>query len=220
MSYQLEGALSTDRRAPKYKTYASSKESGEEEVAPAPAHARPPRSKRGPSRTSTKKRTRSGTTSSTQTSTPLAQNEDTVQGSIQFPLSSSVSVDLGSKTPTRETFDPSEIPQPKEQQPKDQPFPPSSFPQIPSEPEQSNAKPDVVNTVRTNGVGARGHRSKISIATDESDNDFQSAYSASPRNSYGAFDGQEEANSDDQNELVSSGLHRDRLTSAATIQSS
>ncbi|TFK30441.1 DENN domain-containing protein [Coprinopsis marcescibilis] len=184
---KLESALANEqRRGPKWKSYGSTHESGEEDVPP-PSHARPPRSKRVPSRASNKKRTRSGTTSSTHTTTPLARGEDRV--ALPSPTAKSLTSSVaGTETPTAETF-----PTDKE------------VPEIPSE-----SPPESGNKVTADG----GRRVKSPAAvTDDSDTDFQSAYSASPRNSYGGSESQESLYSDDQQGPIT---NRGRTVSTAT----
>ncbi|EAU93109.1 DENN domain-containing protein [Coprinopsis cinerea okayama7 len=190
---KLETALKTEQTSPKYKSYGSAHESEEDDQVP--SHPRPPRSKRVPSRAS-KKRTRSGTTSSTQTSTPLVHADDTAYPSPTFSKSSVRSSVEGNRTPTREAFDPSETSHHDTVQAGS-----SSFLEI---------APETIVEVEESGAKGTVGGADTKAITDDSDTDFQSAYSASPRNSYG------EADSDDHDEHLSTGVIRNRASSTAT----
>lgn len=131
-----------------------------------------------------KKRTRSGTNSSTQTSTPMNMAEEKFTHS-KTPSSN----DVGSKTPTREAFSieephPESLPTPTETE---------MMPEIPSD--DSKAEADQVDTpTATSTVIA----SPLPSITDDSDTDFQSAYSASPRDKYADLEEEEGSGIEDR----------------------
>jgi EEF1A N-terminal glycine/lysine methyltransferase len=168
---QLETALSTDRRGTKWKTR-SSQESGEEELSEVGSNrsnrSKPSRSRRHHSKPRSNARTRSGTASSTQTNTATVHAEDTVRTTSPHKNHSSLPVEPDTKTPTRTSFVVSQD-EHRESEP------------VPSLPiSKTDTQANVPSVARpTTGV------------TDDSDNDFQSAYSASPRDSYGDFDSEQ-----------------------------
>ena len=168
---QLESALQTEpRAAPKWKP--ESEDESSENAPPVTARSSSSRSR---VRNSIKKRSRSGTTSSTQTHT---QTDDTAKPTISGLIRNrSGAVTEENKTPTRGSFsdvdrDETTTPEPLTQSSSsdgvDKSFIPSSH----------NNKPPVpvIRSATTTGT------------TDDSDTDFQSAYSASPRGSYGSFE--------------------------------
>lgn len=169
----MESALATDRRQQKWKTHA---ESGEESSEAGSIRSRASRTRRVHSKSSSKLRTRSGTTSSTQTSTPTTVKTEVAD----VTPSKHTRAAAGSKeagTPTQSSF--LEVEQDEQSTPEIVPSP--------VETEITLQEPDaVVGTVRTT-LGL----------TDESDTDFQSAYSTSPRGSYGSLEG------DDHNDVLS-----------------
>ncbi|RXW22953.1 hypothetical protein EST38_g2921 [Candolleomyces aberdarensis] len=192
---KLEDALATERRpTPKWKTNALSQESGDDSDRSAAVRPRPPRSKRAPPG---KKRTRSGTNSSTQTSTPMTIAEER-PAHHKTPSS----IDIGIKTPTREAFtiEQSEI----------EPMPnyTEEMPEIPSE--LGDSKTDDLTPTAASTVIASPLPSPLPSMTDDSDTDFQSAYSASPRDKFVDLD--EEDSSGIEDRLS----HRSRTVSTAT----
>lgn len=191
---QLETALSTDRRGTKWKTR-SSLESGEEELSEVGSNrSKPSRSRRHHSKPRSNARTRSGTASSTQTNTATVHAEDIVGTTSPHKSHSSLPVEPDTKTPTRTSFVVSQDEQ-RESEP---------VPSLPISKTEKQAKLPSV-TRPTTGV------------TDDSDNDFQSAYSASPRDSYGDFDS-EQGNFDivnnDDTLVLSQENVEDRLSAA------
>lgn len=164
---QLETALSTDRRT-KWKTR-SSQEIGEEELSEVGSNgSKPSRSRRHHSKPRSNARTRSGTASSTQTNTATVHAEDIVRTASPHKSHSSVPVEPDTKTPTRSSF---VVSQDEQREIEPVPSPPIS------KTDRQRNLPSVARP--TTGV------------TDDSDNDFQSAYSASPRDSYGEFDSEQ-----------------------------
>ena len=189
---QLETALSTDRRVTKWKTR-SSQESGEEELSEVGStRSKPSRSRRHHSKPRSNTRTRSGTTSSTQTNTATVHVEDSVRTASPQKNHSSVPVEPDTKTPTRNSF---LVSQDEQRESEPVPSPPIS---------KTNTQENLPSVVRpTTGL------------TDDSDTDFQSAYSASPRDSYGSFDG-EQGNFDIVNDTLALSQENveDRLSAA------
>ncbi|KAF8807403.1 DENN domain-containing protein [Phlegmacium glaucopus] len=164
---KLETALSTDRRGPKWKSRPG-QESGEEELSEVGStRSRPSRSRRLHSKPRSNPRTRSGTTSSTQTSTPTVHADDSIRNPSSHKKASSAPVEPGTKTPTRDSF--LDISQDEQSVPEPIPSPPSS-------------KTDVQENLPSVAIPA-----PVGL-TEDSDTDFQSAYSASPRESNGSFD--------------------------------
>ena len=165
---QLETALSTDRRGTKWKTR-SSQESGEEELSEVSSNrSKPSRSRRHHSKPRSNARTRSGTASSTQTNTATVHGEDIVRTASPQKNHSTLPLEPDTKTPTRTSFVVNQ-----DQQRESEPVPSLPISKI-------DAQKNLPTVARPNtGV------------TDDSDNDFQSAYSASPRDSYGDFDSEQ-----------------------------
>lgn len=191
----MEDALATERRpTPKWQANALSQESGDDTDRSAAVRPRPPRSKRMPPG---KKRTRSGTNSSTQTSTPVTIAEEKSAHS-KTPSS----IDIGSKTPTREAF--------TIEDPEMEPMPTEGLPEIPSESSDSKTADELDTPTATSTVIASPLPSPLPSMTDDSDTDFQSAYSASPRDKY--VDLEEEDSSGIEDRLSSRG----RTVSSAT----
>ena len=125
--------------------------------------SRPSRGRRQPK---SNPRTRSGTTSSTQTSTPTMHGEDNRRTSSSHKKGLGVPVEPETKTPTRDSFlDMSQVEQGVSEP---DPSPPAVF------------KVDVQENLPSVGLA------------DDSDTDFQSAYSASPKESYGSFDNEQD----------------------------
>ena len=190
---QLETALNTDRRGTKWKSRPG-QESGEEELSEVGStRSKPSRSRRHHSKPRSNARARSGTNSSTQTNTPTVHAEDIVRTTSPHKNHSSVPVEPDTKTPTRNSF----LDASQDEQRESEPVP--SLPISKTDPEE---KPSVA---RPSPVGL----------TDDSDTDFQSAYSASPRESYGSFDG-EQGNFDIVNDTLTLSRENveDRLSAA------
>lgn len=169
---QLESALHTEpRTAPKWKA-----ESEDESLENAPPVTARSSSSRSRLRNSIKKRSRSGTTSSTQTHT---QTDDTTKPTISG-LIRNRSVAEDNKTPTRGSFsdvdrDETTTPEPHTQSSSSDASIGVDKGPIPS-PHNTRPPVPVIRSATTTGT------------TDDSDTDFQSAYSASPRGSYGSFE--------------------------------
>ena len=175
---QLETALSTDRRGTKWKSRPS-QESGEEELSEVSIRSRPSRSRRLHSKPRSNPRTRSGTTSSTQTSTTI-HGEDNMRTPSSHKKDLGVPVEAAAKTPTRDSF--LDVNQDEQRVPE----------LVPSEPA---AETDIQESLPSVSIPT-----PVALAED-SDTDFQSAYSASPRESYGSFDG-EQGNLDIMNDTL------------------
>ncbi|KAK2461918.1 hypothetical protein APHAL10511_006381 [Amanita phalloides] len=166
---KLESALQAERRTGKFK--AESEEESSENAAPPVVR---PHSARSRLRSSIRKRSRSGTTSSTQTGT--TQTDDTTRPAKLSRNKSAVAPEEN-KTPTRTAFSDAE---------RDETSTPETVPQssssdastgVDASPAEAPA-PALPSTTTTTTVGA----------TEDSDTDFQSAYSTSPRGSYGSFE--------------------------------
>ncbi|KAJ3975339.1 DENN domain-containing protein [Lentinula raphanica] len=215
---KLENALSADRRTAKWRGNVSNQESeGELEdnesvtaVAPPP---RPPRAHRRTKSAEKKTRKRSNTASSTQTSRSITTTQEEDDGiptppvaALRKPLSVKTS---GNSTPTHH------VASSREQ---------SSVRKIASGASLSATRPlspsQVTPSTPALSPGIHG-------TTDESDTDFQSAYSVSPRGSYHEYD----QHNDDPAVIAESGLpvefgkhptpvfvkpHRDRFSSTST----
>jgi nicotinamide N-methyltransferase len=192
---QLEYALTSERRGPterritKLKTQ-SAPESTEEELSEVGSTRSRPRSRRTIIKPASKPRTRSSTASSTQT-IPSQPEEVKKKKSVPDRLRSTVATTAEAettKTPTRNSF-------------LDVTNDDHSTPE-PSSPAKSK------DTLGKAGVSALG--------TSDSDTDFQSAYSASPRESYASFEsGKPTAESDDDSTLLLQSVpenHEDRFS--------
>jgi len=193
---KLETALASDRRVKKWRDYSANGGSEEEAVSVRSQS----RSSKGPRKTRTKNRNRSGTASSTQTGTSVHTDEGTAS-TISHPRSLLVVPgDQGNKTPTRRTFNPD------------------------GQDEETTAMPVAMRTIPAE-LSAKSSKSRSAptgtspvSATDDSDTDFQSAYSTSPRESYGSF---ENGEGDDEPVGLAPSAPRERVSSTATaIQSS
>lgn len=168
---KLESALASDRRIAKRRPR-SSKGSGEDELSEASTYSRHSRSKpRHSEQQSTKPisrpRTRSSTVSSTRAHSPNIKSEENRQPMpIQQKPSKTLSVDK-EQTPTR-----------------------ASFLDVSGDDQSTPASPVAATHPSEHDVAQRiQHPAPVGV-TDDSDTDFQSAYSTSPRGSYGSFDGQ------------------------------
>ena len=136
--------------------------------------SRPSRSRRVHSKPRLNPRTRSGTTSSTQTNTPTIHADDNANIPPSHKKGLVVPVESETRTPTRASF--LDISQEEESISEPLPSPPVS---------QTDVQDTLPSVTKPTPVGP----------TDDSDTDFQSAYSASPRENYGNFDS-EHANLD------------------------
>lgn len=165
---QLESALQTEPRpAAKWKT-----ESEDESSENAPPVAARSNSSRSRFRNSIKKRSRSGTTSSTQTHT---QTDDTTKPT-GLSRNRSIAVPEESKTPTRGSFSDVDRDETSTPEPLTQSSSSDASAGVDKAPIPSHKPPASIARTGTTGT------------TDDSDTDFQSAYSASPRGSYGSFE--------------------------------
>ncbi|KAJ6610915.1 AEX-3 domain-containing protein [Mycena sp. CBHHK59/15] len=176
---KLESALAADRRMNKKSQHVS--QESEEDVSETTAvRSRPVRPSRAANRPpSSKGRNRSGTTSSSQTgiSTPLAREEDDTPA---YPRTVLIKAAEPGQTPTRRSSD---VSRDDQSTPEPQPRAPvaTSKTQL-----VAHAKPATVSATSLTETRptsrAHGVRSPVGT-TDESESDFQSAYSASPRHS-------------------------------------
>jgi nicotinamide N-methyltransferase len=171
---KLESALASDRRIAKRRPR-SSKGSGEDELSEASTYSRRSRSKPRHSEQQYTKpisrpRTRSGTVSSTQANSSNIKSEDNRQPMpIQQKPSKIFSVDK-EQTPTR-----------------------ASFLDVSGDDQSTPTSPLTATDISEHDVAPRTQHPVPVGLTDDSDTDFQSAYSTSPRGSYGSFDGQHAA---------------------------
>jgi hypothetical protein len=172
----------------------SAPETTEEELSEVGSTRSRPRSRRTVVKPASKARTRSSTASSTQTSVPArpdAAKKPEKKKSVPDRLRSSVATtaEQGTKTPTRSSF--LDVTNDDHSAPEASPPPKSKD-----------------TTERTRVVSALG--------TSDSDTDFQSAYSASPRESYANFEnGKQQPESDDEAAMVLRSVpenHEDRFS--------
>lgn len=127
------------------------------------SRSKPSRSRRHHSKPRSNARTRSGTTSSTQTNTATVHAEDSVRTASPHKHHSSVPIEPDTKTPTRNSF-------------------------LVSQDEQRESEPIPSPPISKTDANLPSVARPTTGLTDDSDTDFQSAYSASPRDSYGSFD--------------------------------
>ncbi|PPQ64262.1 hypothetical protein CVT24_008400 [Panaeolus cyanescens] len=191
---KLESALATERRIPKWKAQVPHAESGEDSLSEVGStRSRPSRRKTTSKSTASKPRTRSGTTSSTQTSTPLtvqADEKDLLSSRpSQLKMATIVPMDKASDMTSHSFLD---VAQDEVSTPE------TTIP--PQSPQQENSP---LETAATNITIV-----KNGIAED-SDTDFQSAYSTSPRASYASLESQ--AKSDETSLTEPSENVEDRL---------
>lgn len=168
--HQLESALSQERRGGRRRKGGPDSDDDESEATSARPLAKKKHHKR-PSKISTKSRTRSGTSSSTHTGVSTAIDDGAVSHAIHTMTPSTI-VEPESKTPTRTSF--SDVAH------RDFSRSASEIEPLPS-PDPLVSQQLITPTTPALTPGAAG-------TTDESDTDFQSAYSTSPRDSYGQFD--------------------------------
>ncbi|KAG6857561.1 hypothetical protein H0H87_000160 [Tephrocybe sp. NHM501043] len=169
---KLENALATERR-PAERTLTSRHGSGDEssDISVIPSRV----SKGSRSKPASKSRTRSGTASSTQTGT----SGHTDEGTVIYPRSLLPS-GQGNDTPTRRSFSD-----------RDDQSTPEPLHDVDINHPSSMRPPPASASSLTPG--------SATTATDDSDTDFQSAYSTSPRGSYGSFENdQDESEVDDK----------------------
>jgi hypothetical protein len=175
--YQLENALASDRRGAKWKQPTVSPDSDAELSETVPIRPRPPRGTKLVNKPPARKRARSGTASSTQ-STPATQTDE---GTVSPPAhpQRTVSSDTGNDTPThtRSLSVTNEEQGTLEAQ--------NHVCKISSEASLSAARPTSFTQMTPTTPSLTPG---ISVTTDDSDTDFQSAYSTSPRASYGSFE--------------------------------
>lgn len=171
---QLESAMASERRTPKYHRTHSAQGSGEDDLSEVSStQSRPSRSRRSQpkhaAKPASRTRTRSSTTSSTQTSMPTAKPAENDHLSSLSKSRKALSAELDVQTPTRASF-------------LDVSGDDTSTPEAASTPVVAEAA-----LAKTAAPASKGS-APVGL-TDDSDTDFQSAYSASPRQSYGSFDG-------------------------------
>jgi EEF1A N-terminal glycine/lysine methyltransferase len=190
---QLENALASDRRRNRWKDY-STGDSEEDPSEAAPVRTRSSKGQRLAIKTHTKNRKRSGTASSTQTGTSVHTDEGTVS-TVTHARARLVS--QGNKTPTRGSFSADE-----ENPSATQGSPPESS----------------LKTARSPPLGKTKALATVAGTTDDSDTDFQSAYSTSPRRSHGSFEAGQEPDEDlsDFGKQSASKVARERVSSTAT----
>ncbi|GLB36150.1 putative protein with domain found in a variety of signalling proteins, always encircled by uDENN and dDENN [Lyophyllum shimeji] len=163
---KLENALAADRRPSK--RHASPIVSEEEPSEVPSVRSRPPKGARP--KPLGKSRTRSGTASSTQTGVSVHTDE----GTVVYPRSMLIiPSEQGNETPTRHSFS---APARDEQS---TPEPPASQEVMISQ-ATTTSPPDFASVPALTPA--------LTTATDDSDTDFQSAYSTSPRQSHGSFE--------------------------------
>jgi len=196
---KLESALQADHGMPKWK--ADIEEEGVENAVVSHGGRRSSRS-RVVGKPTIKKRARSNTTSSTQTagiSSPATQTDGTASPST-FGRGKSKALPEEIKTPTRGSFSDAD---------RDERGTPGSIPSSSSEVSNDNdirpaASPSPPTSALPSATSAG--------TTDDSDTDFQSAYSTSPRDSYGSF--KEEPQPINFDEF---GGHRERVSSVVRV---
>jgi hypothetical protein len=160
------------------------------------------RSSKGPRpiKTHTKTRNRSGTASSTQTGTSILTDEGTVSTVTNPRALVGSHSEQGNKTPTRGSF---------------------SAGSQDEEPLVTRSSPidSSFKTTRSPSSGRMAATPRTTGTADDSDTDFQSAYSTSPRGSYGSFEGGQEPDEDgfgDSGKQSVSKSTRERVSSTAT----
>lgn len=212
---QLESALAAERAM--LSSNGGQESGGEDETVS--ARTRPPRSKRGPSRASNKKRGRSGTNSSTgtaRTATPLAEETNFPPSTYATNSKASVksrsgrsSFEAASMTPTRETFERGDLRGSDAETARDATATPETIPE-----EEPSSKVVGDDSLKPIPVVSNNNGN-----ADDSDTDFQSAYSMSPRNSF--VQGDVDSESDDLDDLPPTGYlnKRNRVESSATVPS-
>ncbi|KAF9270222.1 hypothetical protein L218DRAFT_992865 [Marasmius fiardii PR-910] len=192
---KLETALTADRRTAKWRRNQVGEQDSDTDLSESVGTARP-RPLKG-----RRNRRRSNTTSSTQTS--RSTNLET--SSLRAHVRTTSIQDPGSETPTRRSDDlrrTSEPPVAKTflhspSQMKDKPLSGESD----EEPVEPPPKPSL-----------HPHsRAPSKAMTDESDNDFQSAYSASPRASSGDF-GEQDVDSDEHASTIVDGMEAEKFS--------
>ncbi|CAA7265804.1 unnamed protein product [Cyclocybe aegerita] len=193
---KLESALASDRRSAKWRTHAS-QESGSEDLSEVGStRSRPSRGRRIPSaKASSKPRTRSGTTSSTQNN----MTNIPIQSELPSPKlkGAAGAVEPESKTPTRDSF--------LDVDRDDQSTPERAV--------TAASASGAVTAVQSEKSASQSSTSAVPPGlTDDSDTDFQSAYSASPRASYGSFESGQGKAGDDAVALPGKESVEDRLS--------
>ncbi|PFH54472.1 hypothetical protein AMATHDRAFT_134525 [Amanita thiersii Skay4041] len=210
---KLETALQAERRS-KWKSTAESEEELSEATTSRPR--RPSRGAHSIGKPPMRKRTRSGTASSTQTgvssSTASTTHTDGTASPSTYRRNLPQVATEGNKTPTRGSFS--------------DPSPEMSTPEpVPSN--SSNASLSVDPEPTSPAQPTPPINSATTGATDDSDTDFQSAYSTSPRDSYGSFEKQAQPDIEedepqpidwDEEDLrdTNPDVHRDRVSSVVS----
>ncbi|KAG6813790.1 hypothetical protein H0H92_007202 [Tricholoma furcatifolium] len=172
---KLENALGTERHS-NNRGAASRQASGDESSDIPPIHQRTPKGTR--QKPGRKSRNRSGTASSTQTGTSTHTDEGTVVYPGSLPVAAS---ERGNDTPTQHSFSD-----------RDNQSTPEPLAEHRGEPIHRGLAP-IHPRVSSTPVPSLAPTSATS-ATDDSDTDFQSAYSTSPRGSYGSFENDQDEN--------------------------
>ncbi|KAK0465029.1 DENN domain-containing protein [Desarmillaria tabescens] len=173
---KLETALATERRAAKWRRQVS-QESEDDVSMSESARSQPSSSSRTFNKTPTKHWKRSNTASSSQTSTHTEAPRSTSSPVPKSPRRTLFikTSETGSATPTRRSMSDAS----RDEQSTPEPVP---IRKISSGASLSATRPSQA-TPTTPGLTP-----VVAGATDDSDTDFQSAYSASPRGSYGSFE--------------------------------
>ncbi|KAF9478515.1 hypothetical protein BDN70DRAFT_879853 [Pholiota conissans] len=187
---KLESALASDRRINKRRPR-SNKESGEESEVSTYSWRSRSKARRSEEQSTIPVRTRSGTASSTQTNSPVIKLDDRKQP-VQKDTMKSSPVDH-EQTPTRSSF--------LDVSGDEQIIPGQAFSSI----ETTNSSDHSAVPPAKSSFGL----------TDDSDTDFQSAYSTSPRVSYGSFEGQHDYTTNGNTTKLADGKHEsieDRLS--------
>jgi len=196
---QLETALASEHRSSKRKNHAAIPERSEEEpVVPLGPRSRPTKGSRTSAKHTMKNRTRSGTASSTQTGTSTQTDEGTV---IYSRSSTSKPPETRTNSPRSDSGRDEQIQSTPEQQVEQI----ESSSELLHKTSRSPAPPLSTTAVSLPNAAA---------TTDESDTDFQSAYSTSPRESYVEND-DDLHTLDSHNEGVTQS-HRERVFSTST----
>ncbi|KAG6900135.1 hypothetical protein C0993_002480 [Termitomyces sp. T159_Od127] len=181
---KLGNALAAERRSTK-RTFLH--ESGDESSDTPSIHRRTSKGSR--SKPSSKNRARSGTASSTQTGASAHTDEGTVVYSR--PLKAPAPTEQGNDTPTRQSFSD-----------RDDQSTPEPSTGLETQSPSSNPRYPLVPLSVTSSLAATA-----TTTTEDSDTDFQSAYSTSPGGSYGSLE-----NDKDENESIDKITLKDSLT--------
>lgn len=203
---KLENALAADRRTTTRKKPAESEDDVSETTAVRTRPVKPAKSATRPS--SSKGRTRSGTASSSQTSTPAGRGEE---DAVSYPRTVLIkAAEPAMRSSSDASRDEQSTPEPHPAAKAT--IPAAAAPAPVRAPTPTPAALDVRSTSRTRGAMVR---SPVGT-TDESDSDFQSAYSqeSSPED---AEDAQSPLPSEDFGLFPKRSGPRDRVVSTATV---